>query len=757
MTCTTTNYRVYKHRPLPPLRVAVVAAVAVAVAVALLWREDSNNGAVVTTVLAFAPAVSNFKKRHYNNYDYRYSSYGSTSTRTRTTPPTKPTLCLRVGSDQSSSSNSNGSNSNSNNRNNDEEDDEDKMISDFFFNVSRCKLNSMRSMDPGIQEMISGGEGSGVAPFEDYNYYQHQPHHHQQQLQQQQTVAAAAANHRGTGPATVVVVDWECLLDALPYHVELGIHAARTVWPHLNDLCNFDTDRKWLENKLYAMSHVLGYPDGPDRKKHVACEYALATRLILEEQALDRNESTGTNGKYSRRFHPRSEINGSDKFREEARSRRPLTAGELAVNWREFIRSTLLVKYSRTTTTTSASASATTTTTTTTTTREPDPELGTEHDHEQQQQQQRTVIEPTRELERAIEDYLRHSLSSSRSSSRSTGRIVAPRSLPLFAKTKFALRNTSTKLVIRISHRFDHDVAARNINRQLQLAPQERIAKTYKAENAIRRLFLNEDKNMVLLLQPEFDNPKYEYSCSIDDDDATSSSGSGECSGSGGGECIEQGSGRNSNSNGKNQASRPTAEESCLRNILRFTHECNERIQSRNNNNNNEAHDEEENDRSAPPSSLSSSSSSSPPPSTTTTTTTMPSVVWIDSSWHRLQPLAPIFGDAIPGPNNTNGKKNTALCELPYCDDRERDTNNSNSNSNNKPSKATASVWLSLYLAEWPAIDSAAYGSEKTKTISTSENHQAAMVYPWTDCLSWDDAEDILLPNDWGLSDTAFQ
>ena len=103
-------------------------------------------------------------------------------------------------------------------------------------------------------------------------------------------------------------------------------------------------------------------------------------------------------------------------------------------------------------------------------------------------------------------------------------------------------------------------------------------------------------------------------------------------------------------------------------------------------------------------------------------------------------------------PGLTNGKRNTARCEVP--------SGNDNTIDDSEPDRSKApssSVWLSLYLAEWPAIDTASGKTSTTNSASSEENHQAAMVYPWTDCLSWDDAEDILLPTNWGLSDTAFQ
>lgn len=529
----------------------------------------------------------------------------------------------------------------------DDDENETKMVSDFFFNMDKANIDSRSSMDAGIHEMTGGGgSGTEIDPFEN---------------------AAREPSIDGPSPqSTIVVMDWECLLDSLPYHIEIGIHAARTTWPHLNDLCNFDTDREWLENKLAAMSHVLGSPEGPDRSRHLSCEFALATRLILEEQALDRNESTGKNGNYARKFHPRSEINGNNEFGEESRSRRPLTAGELAVNWREFIRSTLIARYAR----------------------GPDGKCAKK--------------EPMEALEETIEDYLTKTITrKSNNQSSDPKRLIAVNSLSLFSQTKFALRNSATKLVVRISHKFDNDIVARSLNKQLQLLPHERIAKTYKSENAIRRLFLNEDKNIVLLLQPDY---KYEFFHHDNDSSSESILGS-----------SENGSGNSDKK--KSDLNAKTSEEKCLNEIMKFTHQCDRSRAKRQGQQNKQQQPEHQE-----------------PPAA--------SVVWVDSSWHRLQGLAPVFGDVIPG--GKNGTRNTARCSLAASDEDDDDDDD-------------RSVWLSLWLAKWPTENSGGSSREPKKKISSSENHEAAMVYPWTDSLVWENAEGILVPATWGSSEIAFQ
>jgi len=603
-------------------------------------------------------------------------------------------ICLRAAGTGDEETN-HGEDNNKNNSNEEEEDDDDESMinnNDFFFDVSKTNIDSRSSMDAGIYEMLGSGGGGGFlsnsggsatstgnsgAFIGNGNGKQHSNHHERSSLRSN----------------TVVVMDWECILDALPYHIELGIHAARTTWPHLNDLCNFDTDREWLENKLIAMSHVLGSPEGPDKSRHVACEFALATRLILEEQALDRNESTGKNGKYARKFHPRSEINGNNEFEEDSRSRRPLTAGELAVNWREFIRSTLIVKYAR----------------------GPDGKLA--------------ETEALEALEQAIEDYLlgnnnnnnnnnietNETNNSSNINSNINSNSAAPttnwklaKSLPLFPQTKFALRNSSTKLVVRISHKFDNDIVARSLNKQLRLLPHERIAKTYKPENAIRRLFLNHNKNIVLLLKPDY---KYEF---FNPNETTNV-------------CQSESENILGSTNNTNTKNNKMNEENCLKDILKITHQCDNSQVARSKEQQQQQQQQTEEEQ-----------------------PTTPSIVWVDSSWHRLQGLAPVFGDTIPG--GRNGSKNTARCSVA----KEGDENEID-----KDNEIAQTVWLSLWLAEWPSKETSRSSSSETtkrkRIFSSSENHQAAMVYPWTDSLSWDDAEDILMPTTWGSSDTAFQ
>jgi hypothetical protein len=234
----------------------------------------------------------------------------------------------------------------------------------------------------------------------------------------------------------VIIMDWECIVDCLPYYTQLGMDAARTVWPHLNDLCD-DNDLGWVENKLAAISHILS-PPSPSmaNQHHPACEYALATRLILEEQALDQNQSTGKSGKYAKRFHPREELplsrvaekgrvdddddhddvssSTNNEYRPSV-STRPLTVGELAANWRDSIRETLQVRY------------------------------------------RRESNDPIQDLDAVIHESIRELLHRAQTSPQSTPIVQ------LFPQTRFALSNTVRKVLIQTRHDTDCEILLQSL------------------------------------------------------------------------------------------------------------------------------------------------------------------------------------------------------------------------------------------------------------------------------------------------------
>ena len=166
---------------------------------------------------------------------------------------------------------------------------------------------------------------------------------------------ALAAKTTSTGE--MYVINWECVADTRSYRIPLGIATALEVWPELKDIWdltsiendNNEDAHSWLINKLLALAHVFS----SENEYSATCDYALATRLLLEEQELDNGESNGKKGKYASRFHPRgtsSSSSSSSSTRTTASngrssSTRPLTVGEIAVNWKSTIRETVEIRY----------------------------------------------------------------------------------------------------------------------------------------------------------------------------------------------------------------------------------------------------------------------------------------------------------------------------------------------------------------------------------------------------------------------------
>jgi hypothetical protein len=155
----------------------------------------------------------------------------------------------------------------------------------------------------------------------------------------------------------LIVIPWEgCLVDSVSYRIDAGIDTACRVWPHLQDDLEQFQETSWLQNKLLALSHVLS----PSCGVSLTCEFALAVRLLLEEQKLDQGKSVGKTGKYASRFHPKEQQgdnndNSNNLSKDEIetevynnfRGTRPLTVGEIQTNWKQggMIRDSLLVKY----------------------------------------------------------------------------------------------------------------------------------------------------------------------------------------------------------------------------------------------------------------------------------------------------------------------------------------------------------------------------------------------------------------------------
>lgn len=107
-----------------------------------------------------------------------------------------------------------------------------------------------------------------------------------------------------TSANEIIVINWDgCLADTVDWRTQVGFDAAEKAWPELQATVNAYEDTEWLHNKLAAICHVLSCQSGESSSSHT-CEYALAVRLILEEQELDGGESDGKPGKYASRFHP---------------------------------------------------------------------------------------------------------------------------------------------------------------------------------------------------------------------------------------------------------------------------------------------------------------------------------------------------------------------------------------------------------------------------------------------------------------------
>ena len=152
----------------------------------------------------------------------------------------------------------------------------------------------------------------------------------------------------------IYLVPWDgCLMHQTNRHRALGLQAAISVWPELQVLTRH-ADLSWLVNKLDALQHVLGPPVlDPNYPYHPAVEYAMAIRLLLEEQELDEGNSNGSTGKYGSKFHPSANDTAYSDFEQPAqgqrrrRRQRPLTVGEIAVNWKDTLREAAWIRYAR--------------------------------------------------------------------------------------------------------------------------------------------------------------------------------------------------------------------------------------------------------------------------------------------------------------------------------------------------------------------------------------------------------------------------
>jgi hypothetical protein len=135
-------------------------------------------------------------------------------------------------------------------------------------------------------------------------------------------------------------MDTDSAFDSIEHRSNLGIETALVAWPHLKYI-NEDLlkDQTWLRNRLLALAHVLN-----DTR-----EFAIAARMLLEEQALDEGESNNKRGKYASKYHPQgmndSNSTAATSKSSSSSSTRPLTVGEISANWDTSLRETLLIKY----------------------------------------------------------------------------------------------------------------------------------------------------------------------------------------------------------------------------------------------------------------------------------------------------------------------------------------------------------------------------------------------------------------------------
>ena len=145
------------------------------------------------------------------------------------------------------------------------------------------------------------------------------------------------------------------LANMVDWRIQKSLPIAIKTWP--DELSSFATDIEsgsvdWLENKMKAVSFCLGATSVSLSDFNPICEYALLARCLLEEQRLDNGRSIGKTGKYASKYHP--SVSASESFEEQAdwqttnrRRQRPLTVGEISVNWSEGanLMETLLAKY----------------------------------------------------------------------------------------------------------------------------------------------------------------------------------------------------------------------------------------------------------------------------------------------------------------------------------------------------------------------------------------------------------------------------
>ncbi|KAG7372767.1 hypothetical protein IV203_018910 [Nitzschia inconspicua] len=424
-----------------------------------------------------------------------------------------------------------------------------------------------------------------------------------------------------------MIFDWTCLFQAERYFIQLGIAAAFTVWPHLQQQCDME-DLDWLYNKLTAISTVLPSPTTTTQTTtptstttvvyHLSCEYALATRLFIEEQTLDQNLSTGKRGKYAIKYHPRKETTKTKTTNLNNGNynpgTRPLTVGEVSVNWRDSLRDTLLIKYHIDR-------------------RSPLPILQSAITKILLQNDQQTQPQP---FQNPIQTQV-------------------PLHLSLYPQVTFSLRNTSGRIVIRVHHPLDVPVVVASLTAENIDFFQQTTTHIINNSNHNNNQYQSQ---IVLLIGCNTTHP-YDHK---EEDDHTQQT--------------------------------IASNHDILLDILQCSQPTPPSNSDDKDDDDDDVGDDDNMAGTVPPI----------PPS---------SIVWVDSSWYALQPLLPLFGDSIP-----RFGTNQAKCIVPHC-------------------------LLSLYVSEWTTT------TTTTSTISSvsvrNQHLETAMIHPWTDVLSWETTEQMLL------------
>lgn len=169
-------------------------------------------------------------------------------------------------------------------------------------------------------------------------------------------LAVSAQGEFGAGVSRdLLLIDWDggCVADTLRWRRSIAYRAAELLWPELgerihnasNSIAKATKEQKtsWLDNKMEAISAAL-HEDTSELS--ATAQHVLAVRLLLEEQELDNGQSPGT-GKYGSFYHPRQpDQHARHPNKNDSNSgSRPLTVGEITLNWRELLLDTLPIKY----------------------------------------------------------------------------------------------------------------------------------------------------------------------------------------------------------------------------------------------------------------------------------------------------------------------------------------------------------------------------------------------------------------------------